>query len=63
MYMPAADSHATQSRPREEGAGPIIGAIIIIILLVFGALYFWGQKLNKKPAPDAPLVRSQVSID
>ena len=63
ICMPPAEQPATQIRPRDEGAGPIIGAIIIVILLVFGALYFWGQKLNKKPTPDAPLVRSQVSID
>ncbi len=48
---------------REEGAGPVIGAIIIVILLVFGALYFWGQKLNKQPTSDTPLVKSQVLID
>ena len=63
MYMPTAEPTATNTSPKDEGAGPIIGAIIIVILLVFGALYFWGQKLNKKPNPDAPLVQSQVSID
>ena len=63
MCMPTAEPTATQNRPKDEGAGPIIGAIIIVILLVFGALYFWGQKLNKKPNPDAPLVQSQISID
>ena len=63
MCMPAADQSGTQNRPREEGAGPVIGAIIIVILLVFGALYFWGQKLNKRPSSDTPLVRNQISID
>lgn len=63
VCMPVAEQSATQPRPQEQGSGPIVGAIIIVILLVFGALYFWGQKLNKKPVPDAPLVRSQVSID
>lgn len=63
ICMPSAEQPATQQRPHDDGAGPIIGMIIIVILLVFGALYFWGQKLNKTPTPDAPLVRSQVSID
>ena len=29
-------------------AGPVIGAVIIILILVVGALYFWGAKLNKE---------------
>ncbi len=28
--------------------GPIIGSLIIVILLIIGALYFWGQKLNSE---------------
>lgn len=64
MCMPPASDHMQMpTRTREEGSGPIIGAIIIVILLVFGALYFWGQKLNRQPAPDAPLVQSNVLID
>ncbi len=64
MYMPPApEDNQTQNRRQDDGAGPIIGAIIIVILLVFGALYFWGQKLNHQPSPDAPLVKSSVLID
>ncbi|HEY4496053.1 MAG TPA: hypothetical protein VJC04_01710 [Candidatus Paceibacterota bacterium] len=29
-------------------AGPVIGAVIIILILIVGALYFWGAKLNKE---------------
>ncbi len=32
--------------------GPWIGALIIVILLAFGALYFWGAYLNKKNTVD-----------
>ena len=63
MRMPPADQTHNQNRPHDEGAGPIIGAIIIVILVVFGALYFWGQKLNRQPSPDAPLVKSTITID
>ena len=28
--------------------GPIIGIIIIVIILIFGGLYFWGQQLNEE---------------
>jgi|SRR3989338_9296871 len=34
----------TQKSP----VGPVVGAIIIIALLAFGALYFWGDRLNKE---------------
>ena len=37
-----------------SGIGALIGAIIVILLLAFGALYFWGAKLNdvnKNPPP------------
>lgn len=61
--MPPAEQSPIQNKPREEGSGPIIGAIIIVILLIFGALYFWGQKLNKHPASDTPLVQGTVLID
>jgi len=32
----------------KSGVGPIAGAIIVIILLVAGGLYFWGAKLNRQ---------------
>lgn len=36
-----------EEQPR-GGVGPIAGAIIVILLLVAGGLYFWGAKLNEK---------------
>ncbi|HEY4519806.1 MAG TPA: hypothetical protein VJH33_02095 [Candidatus Paceibacterota bacterium] len=30
-----------------SSVGPVIGTIIIIALLALGALYFWGEKLNR----------------
>lgn len=33
-----------QSKP----AGPIVGTVIIVILLIVGGLYFWGERLNKE---------------
>lgn len=35
----------------EKKVGPIIGILIIVILLVFAALYFWAQKVNIEEAP------------
>lgn len=40
------------NRSRKSGAGAWIGIIIIVILLGFGALYFWGAYLNKKNSID-----------
>lgn len=35
--------------PREKGGvGALIGSIIIILILVLGALYFWGKEVNEK---------------
>lgn len=34
--------------PENKPAGPVIGAVIIILILIVGALYFWGAKLNKE---------------
>lgn len=40
--------------------GPIIGVVIIIVLLGFGALYFWGAYLNKREQSETlPLIPAQ----
>jgi hypothetical protein len=37
--------------PKKSGSvGPIIGSLIILVLLVAGALYFWGAHLNSQNA-------------
>lgn len=37
--------------------GPVVGIIIIVILLVIGALYFWGAHLNAQdPEDQLPLI-------
>ena len=33
---------------KKGGVGALIGSIIIILILVLGALYFWGGKLENK---------------
>lgn len=35
------------------GMGPLIGSIIVIIILVIGAIYFWGDKLNKQEVTES----------
>lgn len=33
-------------QPEKNSVGPLIGSIIVIIILILGAIYFWGGKLN-----------------
>ena len=34
--------------PQKHSVGPVAGAIIVILLLVAGGLYFWGAQLNQQ---------------
>lgn len=49
-----------QGMPLQEnqhsGTGSLVGAIIIILLLAFGAFYFWGAKLNTGSNNPPPLI-------
>ncbi len=36
---------------QEKKIGPIVGALIIVLILIIAALYFFGQKLNTPTAP------------
>lgn len=36
------------SPPERKPIGPIAGAIIVIVLLVLGGLYFWGAQMNSR---------------
>ena len=42
----------------KSSVGPIAGAIIIILLLVAGGLYFWGAKLNENIDANVPYIPS-----
>ena len=49
----------TTENSSRKPMGPIIGSIIIVLLIVLGGLYFWGERLNREEmlnqqtAPDA----------
>lgn len=38
---------------KPEPVGPLVGTIIVVLLLAFGALYFWGVQLNKRTQREA----------
>ena len=56
---------------KRGGMGPLIGIFIIVVLLLVGALYFWGQKLSQQEtvAPteqvedQAPQSTGDASVD
>lgn len=41
---------------KSAGTGSLVGAVIIILLLAFGAFYFWGAKLNQGDDNPPPLI-------
>lgn len=44
--------------PHQKKSGPIVGIVIIVVLLIFGALYFWGAYLNAKDTEEQlPLIQ------
>lgn len=50
-----APSSPLSPMPKKEGGmGAIVGVIIIVIVLILGGLYFWGERLYKEsPAEPA----------
>lgn len=36
---------------RSKSVGPTVGIIIVVVLMLLGALYFWGARLNREQAP------------
>lgn len=43
---PSGNEQQLSSKKPSSGAGPIIGVVVIVCLLIFGGLYFWGAALN-----------------
>jgi hypothetical protein len=64
ICMPPQESHSPIPNPNEDrllpphqrsSFGPVVGIIIIVIVVLLGALYFWGALLNAKNSRNAPL--------
>ncbi|MBI4087807.1 hypothetical protein HY418_00265 [Candidatus Kaiserbacteria bacterium] len=42
---------------KKPSSGPMVGIVIIVLLMIVGALYFWGARLNQQNAEDQlPLI-------
>jgi len=46
----------------ESSAGPVIGTVIILAVIVLGGLYFWGQRADSEPAMTEEQVQEQVNM-
>ncbi|MEK7098790.1 MAG: hypothetical protein AAB908_02720 [Patescibacteria group bacterium] len=44
--------------PQKSSIGPVAGAVIVILLLIAGGLYFWGAQLNNQEAAQLPYIPS-----
>lgn len=46
---------------KKSGVGALVGSIIVILILVLGALYFWGGKLTREEVGVSPEALEQGS--
>ncbi len=42
--MEGEQNNVNMGQENGSSAGPIIGGIVILAVIIFGALYFWGQR-------------------
>ena len=55
------EQNNNMDKSNSGGMGPLIGSILVIIILIVGAIYFWGSKITPKdiePEPAAALSSS-----
>jgi hypothetical protein len=57
-HQPETDTDLLLEQGHKQGSGPVVAVIIIVVMLVLGALYFWGAKLNKDSQP-LPLIPNE----
>lgn len=43
-----------------QPVGPIVGIVVIVLLLIVGALYFWGEQLNKQATVPSYIPGDQI---
>lgn len=70
QYTPAPQTNTTPLPPampqkKSSPVGSIVGAIIVILILIFGGLYFWGAQLEKQQMQNEqlPFIPSTQSND
>ncbi len=60
---PAPVTEPAPQTTEKSGMGPLVGIIIVLALLLFGGLYFWGTHLNEKKGMEAlPLIPGEAIV-
>lgn len=60
----AKEGHLLPAGHKSSPVGPTVGVVIILVLLILGALYFWGANLNRpNPNDNLPLIPSNDSTE
>ncbi|MEK7589775.1 MAG: hypothetical protein AAB475_00780 [Patescibacteria group bacterium] len=65
MSVPTTPEQSHQESGEKKSVGPIIGIAIIVVIIIFGGLYYWGSKLNTDDTiidiADAPTVEEIIN--
>jgi len=56
------DGEPTPAEGGKKPMGPIVGVVIIVIVLIFGGLYFWGAKVSKEKTMTAEEITAQEDV-
>ena len=56
-------SEGTVFQEKDSKVGPIIGSIIIILIILFGGVYFWSQQVEEQKLENQMMDESQNHND
>lgn len=59
---PAVNQESGDIAPTEakKSLGPVVGAVIVVLVIIVGGLYFWGTQLNKEQG-DAEITAEEIT--
>ena len=60
---PVMSMNGTGDMPKKSGVGSVIATVIIIALIILGALYFWGKRIETQKAQQALIQSDGTTTD
>lgn len=60
--MPQSTPPATDASRAKPAFGPFIGIVVILLMVLIGAFYFWGKALNEKGKNPPPYIPEQEAV-
>ncbi|MCX6786956.1 MAG: hypothetical protein NTY93_00280 [Candidatus Kaiserbacteria bacterium] len=57
-FLPPGETLPPMPSPQAQSWGVIISIIIIVMMIVVGAFYSWGQRISQEQAPVEPTASS-----